>query len=328
MRRGLLAGIALVGVLALATGCTPLYGPAEGIGSVQLEADVRGDGSAQVRMFLDASEHDEPQLRTWGREVASRLFPDAHGVDVRIDPNDHGYPFDVVEVTGAFEPGSHPELEVDARGAVGWLLDHGARRVDLSLRPPEMPVSTRWSPDRRPERLGGWVWQDVSTRDDVPDGVLVLSPRPWQGALAVLLVLSSVGFVVGSAVAFLRRRRRLGLLLGLLAVVSPLAVAAVGGTESLNHLAASGWLPDGALPASRWAMFLPLVAALAAGVVLTVAAGSGRSVAPMREREFVVPPGWPEPPPGWRPPLGWRPDPSWPPAPDGWHFYRDAGGRV
>lgn len=326
MRRGLLVGAAVAGVLAL-TGCTPLHGPAEGTGGVRLEAAVRGDGSAQVRMFFDASEHDELQLRTWGREVVSRLFPDADTVDVRIDPNGGGYPFDVVDVAGAFEPGPHPELEVDARDAVDWLREHRAGRIDLALRPPELPVTTRWSPYRAPDGLGWWLWQDVSTSDDVPEGLLVLAPNPWQGALAVLLVLSSVGSVVGSAVAFLRRRRRLGLVLGLLAVVSPLAVSAVGGPESVNHLAASGWLPDGALAASRWATFIPLFAALAAGAVLAVAAGSGRASRPMAEREFVVPPGWPEPPPGWRPPLGWRPDPSWPTAPDGWDFYRDSGGR-
>ncbi len=37
---------------------------------------------------------------------------------------------------------------------------------------------------------------------------------------------------------------------------------------------------------------------------------------------FVVPPGWPEPPPGWYPSPQWRPDPQWPSAPDGWQFWR------
>lgn len=42
---------------------------------------------------------------------------------------------------------------------------------------------------------------------------------------------------------------------------------------------------------------------------------------------FVVPPGWPPPPPG-LPPAGWRPSPSWPPAPRDWVFYRTLGGEA
>lgn len=36
---------------------------------------------------------------------------------------------------------------------------------------------------------------------------------------------------------------------------------------------------------------------------------------------FNVPPGWPQPPPGWIPPADWQPDPSWSPAPEGWVFW-------
>jgi collagen type III alpha len=36
---------------------------------------------------------------------------------------------------------------------------------------------------------------------------------------------------------------------------------------------------------------------------------------------FVVPPGWPPPPPTWVPPQGWRPDPSWPVAPEDWQWW-------
>lgn len=39
---------------------------------------------------------------------------------------------------------------------------------------------------------------------------------------------------------------------------------------------------------------------------------------------FNAPPGWPEPPEGWRPTHDWQPDPSWPPAPEGWAFWRDS----
>lgn len=40
-----------------------------------------------------------------------------------------------------------------------------------------------------------------------------------------------------------------------------------------------------------------------------------------QELRFNPPPGWPQPPEGWRPPAGWKPDPSWPAAPEGWMFW-------
>jgi hypothetical protein len=36
---------------------------------------------------------------------------------------------------------------------------------------------------------------------------------------------------------------------------------------------------------------------------------------------FRTPPGWPDPPAGWRPAPGWAPNPQWPPAPPGWQFW-------
>jgi Domain of unknown function (DUF4041)/T5orf172 domain len=39
------------------------------------------------------------------------------------------------------------------------------------------------------------------------------------------------------------------------------------------------------------------------------------------ELSFNPPPGWPQPPMGWRPPAGWAPDPSWPEPPPGWHLW-------
>ena len=36
---------------------------------------------------------------------------------------------------------------------------------------------------------------------------------------------------------------------------------------------------------------------------------------------FVVPPEWPQPPPGWIPDEGWRPDPTWPEAPEDWQWW-------
>jgi len=36
---------------------------------------------------------------------------------------------------------------------------------------------------------------------------------------------------------------------------------------------------------------------------------------------FNPPPGWPNPPKGWRPPNGWNPDPAWPAPPPGWQLW-------
>lgn len=36
---------------------------------------------------------------------------------------------------------------------------------------------------------------------------------------------------------------------------------------------------------------------------------------------FNPPPGWPQPPSGWRPPVGWTPDPDWPDPPEGWQLW-------
>ncbi len=44
---------------------------------------------------------------------------------------------------------------------------------------------------------------------------------------------------------------------------------------------------------------------------------------------FNPPPGWPQPPTGWRPPAGWTPDPAWPTPPEGWQLWlptHDAAG--
>src|SRR4051812_13489249 len=38
-------------------------------------------------------------------------------------------------------------------------------------------------------------------------------------------------------------------------------------------------------------------------------------------RRFLVPPGWPTPPPGWVPPPDWKPDPTWPAAPSDWVWW-------
>ena len=37
---------------------------------------------------------------------------------------------------------------------------------------------------------------------------------------------------------------------------------------------------------------------------------------------FVVPPGWPLPPPGWQPVEGWEPPATWPAPPVEWVFWR------
>ncbi|QDP97113.1 hypothetical protein FOE78_15315 [Microlunatus elymi] len=38
-------------------------------------------------------------------------------------------------------------------------------------------------------------------------------------------------------------------------------------------------------------------------------------------QRFNPPPGWPQPPKGWKPPHDWQPPSSWPPPPPGWQFW-------
>lgn len=45
---------------------------------------------------------------------------------------------------------------------------------------------------------------------------------------------------------------------------------------------------------------------------------------PNDEPIFNPPPGWPQPPTGWRPPASWTPDPSWPTPPEGWQLWLPA----
>jgi hypothetical protein len=41
-----------------------------------------------------------------------------------------------------------------------------------------------------------------------------------------------------------------------------------------------------------------------------------------KEREWVAPTNWPQPPQGYIPPAGWSPKPSWPLPPSGHKFWR------
>ena len=47
----------------------------------------------------------------------------------------------------------------------------------------------------------------------------------------------------------------------------------------------------------------------------------GSAPAPSALTAFNPPPGWPQPPAGWRPQADWQPDPAWPPAPPGWQLW-------
>ena len=86
---------------------------------------------------------------------------------------------------------------------------------------------------------------------------------------------------------------------------APLDPCPVGDTECASSDAA--WLSAG-------------LVGFALAVVLFAAAAW---LASIRHRMlFVVPPGWPLPPPGWRPVEGWEPHPAWPPPPESWEFWR------
>lgn len=77
---------------------------------------------------------------------------------------------------------------------------------------------------------------------------------------------------------------------------------------------------DGECASSDSACLSAGLVGLGLAVVLGTAAGW---LAYIRHRMlFMVPPGWPLPPPGWRHVEGWEPHAAWPAPPESWEFWR------
>lgn len=325
VRRGVAVAVAAFAALVL-SGCVP-YGNADRPNGVDLRVVVNADGTGGAQMFLDNTERSQAQIQAWGEAVGTRLFPSATSLAVRVDPNTGGSPFVVIDAPGLYQPGPQPQVSLDTRAAIGWLLASGTKTVDLTVESPNVPLTSSWTP---PVGQGdhSWEWTGVTAGTAAPYGVIVMAPQPWSAAQALMLVVTALGLLVVSFVVFRRRRRRaMPMALSGMALGASVAVAALGTTLQPDNLGVAGTMSGTPVQVASFVTALALPIALAAGV-LSSFYRTRRSSGP--EPVFVAPPGWPPPPEGWVPPPGWQPDASWPAAPEGWSFYPDArsvGGR-
>lgn len=266
MKRWLFGAVGVLALLALA-GCDPYAAAAPG--TVELDATVHGDGSAAVQLFFDDSSRSTVELRDAGEQVASRLFPAVPAVTVQVDENDHGVPFAVIDADDVYRPGARPQLSLDTRDAVAWLLDHGARSVDVVVTAPHVPFAASWSPVPPTDDASPfWTWREVTVPDGAPAGVLTMAPRPWRGLVPPVAIAAGFGLLAGAVVTARRRRRGTALLL---------AVAAVGGAVvpmrvvlpfELENLGVAGWLPGAGVTAVSIGTAASLLVLLLAVVVV------------------------------------------------------------
>ncbi|WP_421733446.1 hypothetical protein [Cellulomonas sp.] len=317
MKRAIVAALAAV-VMASLAACDP-YGPSGQTDAVDIDVVVNTDGSTTAQVFLDDSAaRSDAQLLTWGHAIGTRLFPAATSLAVRVEPNGAGYPFAVIDAPDVYEPGPHPRVSLDTRDAVAWILAQDATLVDVYVSAPGVPLTSSWEPSRGQD-VAEWAWMDVSDATDAPVGVVVMSPEPWLGLLAVTLTALGAAVLVGAFVALRRRHRAVAIALAGAALVTSLAVLLRGGANLPDNLGVAG------VASNAWVQVAAIVTALAvleipAACTIVAAAVSQR---PPSTHRFVPAPGWPTPPAGWRPPPRWQPDPSWPAAPAGWKFYAE-----
>ncbi|WP_456843939.1 hypothetical protein [Cellulomonas sp. P5_C6] len=324
MKRWVAAALAAVVALALSA-CDPAMPSGETNGA-ELDVVVNADGSGTAELYLDdTTVRSDAQLRAWGDEVGARLFPSASSRTVRVDPNGGGYPFVVVDAQDLYRPGPQPQVSLDTRDAVTWLLadgPDGVDVVDVSIDSPRVPLTSSWTPSRG-EDESTWAWWGITDGTTAPYGELVMSPAPWLGVMAVLLTGLGLALLVWSVVTYVRRRRRArAMILAAGALAVSVLVVLRAGAVLPNNLGVAGVASDTWVQAASLATLAVVLVAPASFVMLVVYAAT-----PRRRPVFAAPPGWPPPPPGWTPPPGWEPDPSWPPAPEGWQFSRDAGER-
>jgi uncharacterized membrane protein YbaN (DUF454 family) len=263
----LVVALAAFAVLALSA-CDPSETSGRTNG-VNLEVLVNADGSGTAQMYLDDAERSDAQLHSWGEAVGARLFPSATAVQVRVDPNSGGYPFVVIDAEGLYQPGPQPQVSLDTREAVGWLLANGTKTVDIYIDSPRVPLTSTWTPPRGADEFS-WVWQGVTDGSGAPVGVIVMSPEPWLGILPVLLTVLAGVLLVLSFVAFRRRTHRLvAMLLASAALIATGIVVMQAGAVLPNNLGVAG------LASSTWVQVASLLTLLSlllapAAVVLLV----------------------------------------------------------
>lgn len=274
----------VVGVLALLAlgGCDPYVAAAPG--TAALDVSVHMDGRVTALLFLDETHRDASELRTAGEEVAARLFPGRPGAGVQVDGNGGGYPFAALEAQGVYRPGARPQVPLDTRDAVAWLLAHGARSVDVGVDAPTVPLTASWSPQPPPDEARAyWRWEAVTSAAGAPTGVLRMAPRPWVGVVPPAALAAAVALLVASVVVARRRRRLPAVLLAVASFAGPAVPMWVVLPVELDSLGVAGWLPEAGVTAVSIVTalsFLVLPVASVAAVTHALVVTRRRTAAP------------------------------------------------
>lgn len=318
MRGWGLAVLALLAVLTLSA-CDPpprTTVPAD----VDFWVSIGDTGGAEVTALIEGDTLSGVGASAVGEALATLMFPDAESSEVSVSDSIGDV---TVRLGGVYEPGAAPQVPIDTRDAVAWLLQAGARTVDVSVYAPRVSNSATWS--TQPDRTNAhdWHWRLLTTAGEAPHGDVAMAPAPWRGVALVIGQLFALALMATSVVFGVRRRRAVALPLAGVGITVGMATFLSQETNNLEQLGVSGTVTP------PW--FLGVGAVLLLGGMLTFFGGVPLLVflafrGPRRRRlpMFLAPPGWPTPPVGWLPPPGWTPDPDWPPAPEGWQWYRPA----
>jgi hypothetical protein len=200
--------------------------------------------------------------------------PGSANLDITIDAEGGGHHFVTITARDAYQPGPHPKVRLDTTTAVGHLLGHDLRRIDVYIRAPAVSSPAGWTPAAEPVDHGQdvWAWEGLERVDAAPVGVLRLEPEPWKGALGLALAYLPWVLVVVGAAALARRQRLLALATGLAAFASLATTFAVPALAWLSDdLAVRGYLAGTLLTVARWLPVTLLVTG-PAGLAIGVAA--------------------------------------------------------
>jgi hypothetical protein len=287
MKRILALLLAALG-LALVAGCGAAPPPAHD-GKVELFVTVHPDGSASADVFLNGMAATEADRASAAEQLGGLLFPNAaHTATVNGDGLRSSSI--IVTATDFYEPGPSPEIALASKGAVDWLIKHGAASVAVFVSTPSVPATHTWAPSPVGTARGTtddpWVWEPVTSIDAAPAGVAQLQPQPWKGLLTLLACLLAWGGLAVAVGAAVKRRWTLaigGALVPVIALALVLGLPDVAGM--LDNLGVSGQLAGAALEVARRLPGSLLLAALAGvGVIVLAANRRARVTQPPLDR--------------------------------------------
>lgn len=308
--------LALLAVLSL-TACDPPprnTAPSD----VSLSIYIGKSGDVQVTAFVEGDALPGLSARAIGDELATLMFPQARSREVEVSDSLGDV---TVRFGGVYDPGPEPQVSIDTRDAVTWLLREGARTVGVSVNAPRVPSAGTWTPDPSTASTSNWWWwRYVSATEAAPHGDVVMRPEAWRGSLLVAVSATSFALLVASLVFAVRRRWRTAVVLAAAGTVIGFISFVDGNRYNVEQLGVSGLVAQPWLELLINFLILAALASTFGGIPLVAA--FALAAWPRRPPVFLAPPGWPDPPPGWLPTRGWTPNPEWPPAPADWTWYR------